>query len=95
MDRRRVLGSLGWGFLTLIALAFIFSGIGVVELIGDALLALCLVKAGLKVHGHIIGGPPKAGRPRLSRLRGMSSSQPDGPLAGRGEEAPPSQRGST
>ena len=63
MNRRRVLRSLVWMFLTLLSLVFIFSGIGAVELIGDGLLALCLIKAGLKIHGHVIGGPPKARRP--------------------------------
>lgn len=64
MNRRRVLRSLVWVFLALLSLVFIFSGIGAIELIGDGLLALCLIKAGLKIHGHVIGGPPKAGRPR-------------------------------
>lgn len=86
MDRRRVVGSLGWAFLTLLSLAFIFSGIGIVELIGDGLLALCLIKAGLKVHGHVIGGPPKASR--SSRFRPKSSIPPEGPVARREEEGP-------
>ncbi len=48
--RRKWGGQLSWGLLTLIAVALMYSGIGPLELLGDALIALCLLKAGLKVH---------------------------------------------
>ncbi|MFQ5916039.1 MAG: hypothetical protein ACE5JS_22935 [Nitrospinota bacterium] len=57
--RRPIAGHIGWGLLTLVSMAFIFSGIGPIEILGDALLALCLIKAGLKVTGHVIGGGPR------------------------------------
>ena len=59
LRQRSMAGHIGWGLLTLVAMAFIFSGIGPIELVGDALLALCLLKAGLKVTGHVIGGGPR------------------------------------
>ena len=62
--RRKWGGQLSWGLLTLIAVALMYSGIGPLELLGDALIALCLLKAGLKVHGHVIGGGPRR-RPRF------------------------------
>ena len=59
LGKRLRTGHVVWGLLMLISVAFILSGIGPVELLGDALLALCLIKVGLKVHGHVIGGGPR------------------------------------
>ena len=48
-----------WSLLALLAFGLILSGTGPFELVGDGLLALCLIKAGLKIHGHVIGGGPR------------------------------------
>ncbi|MEE8110864.1 MAG: hypothetical protein V3T44_07530 [bacterium] len=75
--RRRIAGRIGWGLLTLVSVGFIFSGIGPIEILGDALLALCLIKAGLKVTGHVIGGGPRR-RIRFGSKRPPSTSNPEG-----------------
>ncbi|MFQ5692935.1 MAG: hypothetical protein ACE5IM_07835 [Nitrospinota bacterium] len=70
--RRKIAGPIGWGLLTLVSVAFMSSGIGPIEIVGDALLALCLLKAGLKATGHVIGGGPRR------RLRFGSKRTPPG-----------------
>ena len=79
--KRLKAGHIVWGLLTLLSVAFIGSGIGPVELLGDALLALCLIKAGLKAHGHVIGGRRRGGgggarRPRFASKEAASPARP-------------------
>lgn len=80
--QRRVAGHIGWGLLTLISVAFISSGIGPLELLGDALLALCLLKAGLKVTGHVIGGGPRRHARFGSKRASHAASPQEGPSPG-------------
>lgn len=63
----------------MLSVAFIGSGIGPVELLGDALLALCLIKAGLKAHGHVIGGRRRGGRTRRPRFASKGAASPTRP----------------
>ena len=76
--KRLKAGHIVWGLLTLLSVAFIGSGIGPVELLGDALLALCLIKAGLKAHGHVIGGR-RRGRTRRPRFASKGAASPTRP----------------
>lgn len=79
--KRLKAGHIVWGLLTLLSVAFIGSGIGPVELLGDALLALCLIKAGLKAHGHVIGGRRRGrgGRTRRPRFASKGAASPTRP----------------
>ena len=86
--KRPKAGLIVWGLLTLLSVAFIASGIGPLELLGDALLALCLIKAGFKAHGHVIGGRRRgkggrggrARRPRFASKGAASPTRPPGNL---------------
>ena len=79
--KRLKAGHIVWGLLTLLSVAFIASGIGPVELLGDALLALCLIKAGLTAHGHDIGGRRRGGGggARRPRFRSKEAASPPRP----------------
>ncbi len=74
-EKRPVLGHLFWGLMTLLSVGLMMSGIGPIELIGDGLLALCLIKAGLKIHGHVIGGGPR----RRLRFGARAGTEPAPP----------------
>ncbi|HJM41939.1 MAG: hypothetical protein QGH70_04835 [Nitrospinota bacterium] len=82
--KRPKTGHIVWGLLTLLSVALIGSGIGPIELLGDALLALCLIKAGLKAHGHVIGGRRRGRggtrRPRFGSKGAASPTRPPGNL---------------
>ena len=71
-EKRPVLKHLFWGLMLLL-------GIGPIELIGDGLLALCLIKAGLKIHGHVIGGGPR----RRLRFGARAGTEPAPPKSER------------
>ena len=59
IKKRSALGIVAWSLLALFASGLIVLGTGPFQLVGDGLLALCLIKAGLKIHGHVIGGGPR------------------------------------
>ena len=78
-EKRPILRHLFWGLMLLLAVGLMTSGIGPIELIGDGLLALCLIKVGLKIHGHVIGGGPR----RRLRFGARAGTEPAPPKSER------------